>query len=182
MKNQLEELVEKIVIEDLVCSNLPFTALDISLAVKEVMPTARHREVRNEVVKLFPLLQEDYDFGRTPIDVVDENGNKHQAMLYHSLADSWDLEEVYGPEMRDRSSIKTSIPSVQEAFDEMEALLDGDGADECCDVPSATVISSGAVAVDAPHVQVAPHTTISVINNKQTWEDLFSGVKLFPRS
>jgi len=77
-----------------------FTALDVSNKVKEKMPHARHREVRDEVRGMFQLEVEGSGYARTPISVTLADGTSAEALLYHLLSDSWDLDAKYDAQKR----------------------------------------------------------------------------------
>ncbi len=77
-----------------------FTALDVSNKVKDTMPHARHREVRDEVRSMFQLEIESNSYARTPITVTLGDGTTAEALLYHPLSDSWDLDAKYDSQKR----------------------------------------------------------------------------------
>lgn len=79
-----------------------FTALDVSGAVKYILPFARHREVRNLIRSLFTSEIETAGYARTPISVTLVDGTITEALLYHPLADSWDLDSKYDAQKRTR--------------------------------------------------------------------------------
>lgn len=96
---QLNDLVLETV-QNFVRNGVLFTALDVSNAVKHTMPFARHREVRDLVRSLFTSEIESSGYARTPISVTLSNGSKADALLYHPLADSWDLDAKYSSQKR----------------------------------------------------------------------------------
>jgi len=102
MKN-LEDTVNSVV-QDFLNKNELFTALDISNMVKETMPFARHREIRDLVRGLFTSEIESKGYGRTTIQVSLDDGSTANALLYHPLADSWDLDSKYDAQKRAQST------------------------------------------------------------------------------
>lgn len=87
----------------------PFTALDISNKVKETLPRARHSEVRDLVREMFKTDLVASNYGKTDIDVTLANGTIAKAVLYHDLADSWDLQTKY--DASKRASVATHLYS-----------------------------------------------------------------------
>jgi hypothetical protein len=83
------------VISDFVRNNFAFTALDVSNKVKETMPFARHREIRNIVRNAWENTIEPAGYSRSPITVNLADGSTAKAILYHPLSDSWNLDSKY---------------------------------------------------------------------------------------
>jgi hypothetical protein len=136
-------------------SNELFTALDVSNKVKMTLPFARHREVRDLVREMFTTDLEPANWARTPINVVLNDGSTAEALLYHPLSDSWDLDNKYDAQKRAQGTVKAQ-PTVT----------------------SATVSSNGTVNVN-PQVQVSP--TLTQVQAKDRWAQLFtSQPSLFP--
>lgn len=106
---QLENVV-LLTVQAFVKSDTLFTALDVSNTVKNVLPFARHREIRDLVRGLFSSEIESAGYARTPINVVLANGSVADALLYHPLADSWDLDAKYDAQKRGQPAL---IPAVQ---------------------------------------------------------------------
>lgn len=155
----LQDLVRQTV-TDFVQSDTLFTALDVSNKVKETMTTARHRDVRDEVRNLFGTDIEPMGWARTPIQVNLPDGTTAEALLYHPLSSSWDLDTAYDNQKRAQVSSRPATP-VQAA------------------VP-ATVAADGTVTVTAP---VAPVPTPAVAQQaaKDLWANMFqSQPSLFP--
>lgn len=93
-----------------------FTALDVSNKVKQTMPHARHREVRDVVRNVFSSEIESNGYARTPISVTLADGTTAEALLYHLLSDSWDLDAKYDAQKRAAvSNHVASQPVVQAA-------------------------------------------------------------------
>jgi hypothetical protein len=80
VQNKVEEIIE-----DFVAKGWPFTALDVSNAVKsDISDPVRHRDIAPIVRSLYAagsLFQHGYE--RELIDVTLSDGNKRQAYLYH---------------------------------------------------------------------------------------------------
>lgn len=98
----------KNVVDDFVHKDMLFTALDVSNKVKETLPHARHSEVRDIVRDLFTdMMQSNYT--RTTIQVSLNDGSTTEALLYHPLSDSWDLDAKYDQQKRCQQS---NIPTI----------------------------------------------------------------------
>ena len=98
------------VVSEFVKNGEMFTALDVSNKVKETEPQARHRDVRDVVRSVFTSDIEPNGYARTPITVTLADGSTAEALLYHSLADSWDLDAKY--DQQKRASV-SSRPNTQ---------------------------------------------------------------------
>lgn len=94
------------VVRDFVNQGVMFTALDVSNKVKESMPHARHGEVRDHVRNLFSTEIEVNSYARTPIPVTLADGKVVEALLYHPLSDSWDLDVKYDAQKRSATSAR----------------------------------------------------------------------------
>lgn len=93
-------------VQQFVKDGLLFTGLDVSNKVKETLPFARHSEV-SELVRLsFASEFEPAGYAKSPINVTLSDGSTRTAMLYHSLADSWDLDTKYGDQKRSQTAVK----------------------------------------------------------------------------
>jgi len=103
----LQVLVES-VIDTFIKNNVLFTALDVSNKVKETMPFARHREVRDEVRSAWITIIEPNGYGRTPINVTLVDGSVVEALLYHRLSDSWDLDTKYDAQQRAKTAARST--------------------------------------------------------------------------
>lgn len=99
----LEDTVRSVV-QDFMKSDVLFTALDVSNTVKQVLPLAKHREVRDLVRGMFTTDIESQSWARTPIQVQLEDGTTAEALLYHPLSDSWDLDNKYDNQRRSLTS------------------------------------------------------------------------------
>jgi hypothetical protein len=151
------------VIRDFVAQGELFTGLDVSNKVKLVVPFARHNDVSELVRKLFSTEIESSGYGRSPIDVTLTDGSKRTAMLYHSLADTWDLDNKYDAQKRAQISFKP----VQAA----QAV-----------VTAAQVANNPVVVPVAP--VAAPPIVVPVVNPsaRAQWDNLFkTQPSLFPR-
>lgn len=103
--SNLEDTVRSVV-EDFMHNEVLFTALDVSNAVKQSMPHARHREVRDVVRSLFNTDISVQGWDRTPITVTLPDGSTAEALLYHPLTDSWDLDNKYDTQKRAAVSVR----------------------------------------------------------------------------
>ncbi len=103
--SSLDDLVLTVV-RNFVSNGELFTALDVSNKVKETMPLARHREIRDIVRTNFHSEIEVNSYARTPIVVTLADGSTAEALLYHPLASSWDLETIYDAQKRSASATR----------------------------------------------------------------------------
>lgn len=152
------------IIDSWIDQSILFTALDVSNTVKKDLPLARHSEVRDFVRDLFPQMQVE-GYNRTPINVTLPDGSVREALLYHHLSDSWDLDTKYGDQKRSQTvvyPVAAAKPVVAPS------------------VPVVSVVATVPVAVSAPAVLVPPNTPVTVTDPKQLWDSLFTGTKLFP--
>jgi hypothetical protein len=101
----LEDTVRSVV-QDLIKNEVLFTALDVSNTVKQSQPHARHREVRDVVRGMFTTDIESQGWAKTPITVTLQDGSTAEAILYHPLTDSWDLDNKYSTQQRSAVSFK----------------------------------------------------------------------------
>ena len=104
--SNLEDTVRSVV-QDFITHEVLFTALDVSNSVKTALPHARHREVRDVVRNMFSTDIESQGWARTPIAVVLGDGTTAEALLYHPLTDSWDLDNKYSTQQRTATSART---------------------------------------------------------------------------
>lgn len=100
--------ITKEIVAKLIQNEELFTALDVSNKVKEKIPFAQHRFVRDEIKELWRSDIEPASYGRTTIEVTLQDGSKTEAFLYHPLSDTWDLESKY----TNRSAVKTPNPQI----------------------------------------------------------------------
>ena len=104
---QLENEVRSVVSGFLQSGEL-FTALDVSNKVKMILPLARHREVRDIVRGMFTTDIEPQSWARTPIQVRLPDGTQTEALLYHPLTDSWDLDNKYDTQKRAQAAVRAN--------------------------------------------------------------------------
>lgn len=157
----LDELIRDVV-GDFVKNNVLFTALDVSNKVKEIMPFARHREVRDVVRDMFVSDIEPAGYARTPITVTLSNGSTAEALLYHALVDSWDLDSKYDAQQRAQGGVK---PAPVVTLPVTVTATPSSGV-------TPAVVAKPVVAPPAP---VAPAARV-------LWDQLFGSVpSLFPR-
>src|SRR5580698_11462392 len=103
--SSLEDSVREVV-QDLIKNEVLFTALDVSNTVKQAQPHARHREVRDVVRGMFTTDIESQGWARTPITVTLGDGTTAEALLYHPLTASWDLDNKYTAQQRAQNSLR----------------------------------------------------------------------------
>lgn len=166
----LEDTVRSVV-QDFIHDNTLFTALDVSNTVKTTMPQARHREVRDVVRALFCTDIETAGWARTPIQVTLDNGDKAEALLYHPLADLWDLDTKYDTQKRAQT---TSQPVAVAAAVVAQAQANATPA-----VVSAPVVTPVTVV---PAVAPIPSPTVPFATARTLWDSMFQkNPSLFPR-
>lgn len=168
----LEDAV-RAVVETMVNAGELFTALDVSNEVKASWPLARHGEVRDMVRAQYSEMQKS-GYGRTPINVTIGDGSVREALLYHHLSDSWDLNAKYDAQKRAQTAVNTR----------RNAVVAPVAAPAPAPVPAVSVVANVPVAVVAPAVTVPAKTPVTVADPKQLWDNLFSGAsgaRLFPR-
>lgn len=112
--SELKDLVLNIV-KDFVDNDKLFTALDVSNLVKKTMPYVKHKETRDIIRELWITEIENHDYDRTPITVTLGNGNTAEALLYHPMSVSWDLDNLYDAQQRSQTSVVPNMTSVQTA-------------------------------------------------------------------
>jgi len=124
----LNDVVESVVASFVSTGEL-FTALDVSNKVKESLPFARHREVRGLVRTMFAQSIEPSGYAKTPITVRLTDGTTAEAILYHPLADSWDLDVKYNTQKREQAAARPGMNSapvvVQSATSTVKVDTDG---------------------------------------------------------
>lgn len=148
----LKEFVEETV-KDFVSNQTLFTSLDVSNKVKEIMPFAKHREIRDYVRELFTSEIESKGYARATIEVTLLDGSKASALLYHPLVDSWDLDNKYS--LQKRTATLQTVAAM----------------------PTSTVTTT------SPVVTATVATPPPVTSSKSIWENLFkSSPSLFPRN
>ena len=155
---QLEDLVFDTVMAFMGNGTL-FTALDISNKVKETMPQARHREVRDEVRSLFANVIEPAGWARSSIAVTLEDGTSQSALLYYPLSASWDLDNQYDAQKRAQTLAK--VPQQN---------------------PLAAVVNASAVASSSNPLPVTVTSATAQAATRDLWKQMFnSQPSLFPR-
>jgi hypothetical protein len=101
------------VLQDFISREVLFTALDVSNSVKQQLPNTRHREVRDEVRAMFATDIETQGWAKTPISVTLADGSKADALLYHPLTDSWDLDNKYSVQQRTATALRPAQVAAQ---------------------------------------------------------------------
>jgi hypothetical protein len=159
----LDDVVQYTV-QEFVKNGLLFTGLDVSNKVKEDLPFARHSEVSELVRNSFVSEMEPLGYAKTPINVVLRDGSVRTALLYHPLADSWDLDNKYDAQKRAQVTVKPVTTVVP-------ATVSANGT-----VTIMSPATSVTVPVPAPAV-VAP----TPVDPAQAWSQMFNSTpSLFP--
>ncbi len=104
----LEDAV-RATIQDFIRRDVLFTALDVSNEVKKSLPLERHRNVRDKVRELFTSDIESANWARTPITVTLTDGTRADALLYHPLAESWNLDNKYSAQQRSQTALRPTV-------------------------------------------------------------------------
>lgn len=147
------------VVQGFVQSGELFTALDVSNKVKMTLPFARHREVRDFVRGMFTSDIESAGWARTPIQVQLADGSQAEALLYHPLSDSWDLDNKYDAQKRAQGTVQASPAPV-----------------------SVTASSNGTVTVNPVVAPIQTPVAPPALPTRDLWAQLFnSQPSLFPR-
>lgn len=102
------EAVVKTVVAGFIAKSEPFTAIDVSNAVKESLPKTRHREV-SPIVRSAYASGDMGNYERTTIKVKLADNSDANTYLYHPLEDTWDLDSKYG----DTKRAQTATPVKQ---------------------------------------------------------------------
>jgi hypothetical protein len=174
--SNLKSLIDSVV-SDFVNSGILFTALDVSNKVKETMPFARHREIRDEVRNAWINDIEPHGYGRSPITVNLSDGTTAEALLYHPLSDSWDLDAKYDAQQRSKTSAR--------AANAAPATVTIGAASVSVSNNGTIVTSSQSQPVSAvapTPVAPAPVIPASPMNAKDLWNNMFqTQPSLFPR-
>ena len=168
--SSLEDTV-RLVVQDFISREVLFTALDVSNSVKQATPHARHREVRDVVRSIFTTDIETQGWARTPISVTLGDGTTTEALLYHPLTDSWDLDNKYSVQQRVATS--TRPVSVQQS---------------AAGIPSTVTLPASlpVPVTPQPMPKIVPPTsvtaTVPVPTARTLWDQMFqSQPSLFPR-
>jgi hypothetical protein len=164
----LEDTV-RLVVQDFIGREVLFTALDVSNSVKQGLPNTRHREVRDVVRSMFTSDIESQGWARTPISVTLGDGTTAEALLYHPLTDSWDLDNKYSVQQR----VATSVRSVSVA-------------QSAVGIPStASLLASLPVPVrphPMPKIVATPAPVAPLPTARSLWDQMFQvQPSLFPR-
>jgi hypothetical protein len=157
----LEDTVRSVV-QDFINAGTLFTALDVSNTVKQTLPSARHREVRDVVRGMFTSDIGSQNWARTPISVNLDDGTTADALLYHPLSDSWDLDNKYDVQKRAQKSFRPVAAA--------QAVLAG--------AQASAVVSANLPSVSAPVSIPAP---VPMPNARTLWDQMFqTQPSLFP--
>jgi hypothetical protein len=151
------------VVQEFMDNDELFTALDVSNKVKVLLPNARHHEVRAEVRSLFGTLISLQGWGRSPITVTLEDGvSTAEALLYHPLSASWDLDIRYDDQKR-----------AQVAFNPAKVAAAA--------VSAASTATASVTAPTTASVTVSATTSVPMPTARDLWKQLFdTQPSLFP--
>jgi len=148
------------VVQEFMDNDELFTALDVSNKVKALLPNVRHREVRDEVRSMFSSEISPRGWARSPITVTLEDGvNTAEALLYHPLSASWDLDTKYDDQKRAQVSFNPAR------------------------VAAAAVAAVSSVATPSPVVAPTPSilATSPIPTARDLWKQMFATQpSLFP--
>jgi len=166
--SNLEDTVRSVV-QDFISREVLFTALDVSNAVKTAAPHVRHREVRDVVRAMFSSDIETQGWARTPISVTLGDGTTAEALLYHPLTDSWDLDNKYSVQQRVTTSARPV--SVAQAAASVTSTVT---------LPASLPVP--VVAAPLPTVTPAVVPTAPLPTARSLWDQMFQvQPSLFPR-
>lgn len=168
--SNLEDTVRSVV-QDFISREVLFTALDVSNSVKQNLPHSRHREVRDVVRNLFATEIETQGWARTPIAVTLGDGSTAEALLYHPLTDSWDLDNKYNTQQRQTTSARPVSVAQQAA-----------GIPATVPLPASLPVP--VVATPMPKVVPAPvaPAPVALPTARTLWDNLFqTQPSLFPK-
>jgi hypothetical protein len=162
----MEDTVRSVV-TDFMTRGVLFTALDVSNAVKTTLPHTRHREVRDVVRAMFSTDIEVQGWARTPITVTLPDNTTAEALLYHPLTDSWDLDNKYSNQQRTATSFRP-LTAAQATVAQAQVVN-----------VSAAAVAAGVAALTAP-VAVTPAP--APVSARAQWDQMFqSATSLFPK-
>ena len=165
--SNLETVVLSVVRDFMLRSEL-FTALDVSNEVKKVLPNTRHKNTRDVVRSIFASDIETQNWARTPITVNLEDGTTANALLYHPLSDSWDLDSKYDAQKRAQTSFRP-VSVAQAALAQAQSI--------------AQQLAPTVVQISTVHASpvAAPITPVPMTTARTQWESLFqTQPSLFP--
>jgi len=181
--SNLENTVNDVIVS-FIGDEVLFTALDVSNKVKELLPSARHRDVRDLVRQAWNDSIEPSGYARTPITVKLSNGSTAQALLYHPLSDSWDLDNKYNDQKRAQVATKPGSDCVATPVTVGNSTVSvaSDGSvtvtNNTIPAPAVTV-----PVVPVPVLPAVPAVTVTVATPmREVWQKMFdSQPSLFPR-
>jgi hypothetical protein len=179
----LEDTVRSVV-QDFISREVLFTALDVSNAVKQQLPHTKHREVRDAVRGMFTTDIEGQGWARTPITVNLPDKTQAEALLYHPLTDSWDLDNKYDTQARQATSYRpaASAAATVAAAQAQTTVPAGTPISVAAGFSSITVDTTG-ISIVAPSVTVQGQTIPApVASPRDQWKSLFdTQPSLFPK-
>jgi hypothetical protein len=164
----LEDVVRSVV-EDFIQRGELFTALDVSNKVKETLPFERHRSIRDVVRALFVNEIEPKGWARSPITVMLSDGTQQEALLYHALSDSWDLDNKYDQQKRSQVAVNKTAVAVAAVATTSSPLSNVNTTCGIAPMPGAATIT------------VSATTPVPMPTARDLWKQLFdTQPSLFP--
>lgn len=157
------------VVEDFINKNELFTALDVSNKVKSLDPNARHRQVRDVVRAIFTTEIEPLGWTRSPITVTLDDGTTAEALLYHPISDTWDLDNKYDTQRRQQTAVNpvAVAAAVAAASNTLTA--------------APTPVTTATVTAPTATVTVSATTAVPMPTARDLWKQLFATQpSLFP--
>lgn len=168
----LQDMV-RTVIEEFMDNDELFTALDVSNKVKTQQPNARHREVRDVVRNIFTTEIATKGYARSPITVTLDNGTTAEALLYHPLSASWDLDNLYDQQKRQQKSLNPVAAAT--------AAVAAAAAISASPLPSTATATVIAPMPGAATVTLSATTPVPMPTARNLWDQLFATQpSLFP--
>jgi hypothetical protein len=179
------------VVEEFIQRNELFTALDVSNEVKSQLPNTRHREVRDAVRNMFTSEIETQGYTRSPITVTLGDGTTAEALLYHPLSDTWDLDNKYDQQKRQQTvanpvaAASAAVASAHNATTHKPGVISVHPTPNLGRVtlPSNTA-AAGSTATPMPgaaSVTISATTSVPMPTARDLWNNLFSTQpSLFP--
>jgi hypothetical protein len=168
---QLQDVVLNVV-KDFVKNEVLFTGLDVSNEVKKTLPFAKHKDVRDLVRAAWQSDISPQNYDRTPIKVVLVDGTVADALLYHPLSASWDLDNLYTQQQRSQTLNKVGV--TQTAPVTVAPVTSVSGTLSKADDGTLTVVTA---PVNPLSITAAP-----AVNPRDLWAQMWQNQpSLFPR-
>ena len=177
----LEDTVREVV-EELMDNDELFTALDVSNKVKLLEPHARHREVRDVVRAMFTNEIEPKGWARSPITVTLEDGvTTAEALLYHPLSLSWDLDNKYDQQKRAQVAFNPAKAATAAVAMAPNVTTATPGVVTVRPTPNLGRVSLPSLSAPTATVTVSATTPVPMPTARDLWKQLFATQpSLFP--